>query len=64
MGFVRDSGRGGNFVFTNRSSCVSSIAVCLVALGYCVTSLADNTATCAARIVEPERLNLRATKQH
>src|SRR5260370_21503614 len=47
MGLVRDSCRGGNLVFTNRIQLGRSIAVCLIALGYCVTSLADNTATMA-----------------
>jgi len=46
MGLVRDSCPGGNLVFTNRIQLGRSIAVCL-ALGYCATSLADNTATMA-----------------
>src|ERR1700757_4521987 len=47
MGFVRDSCRGDNLVFTNRIQLGHSIAACLIALGYCVTSLADDTATTA-----------------
>ena len=47
MSLVRDSCRGGNLVFTNRIQLGRSIAVCLIALGYCVTSVADNIATMA-----------------
>ena len=58
MGLVRDSCRGGNLEFTNRIRLGRSIAVCLIALGYCVTSLADNTAPMARPgSLSQERLN-------
>src|SRR6267154_6764744 len=47
MGSVRDSCRGGNLVFTNRIQLGRSIAVCMIALGYCLASLAADTATMA-----------------
>src|ERR1700685_1078119 len=46
MGWVRDSCRGCNLIYANRIPLCRSI-VCLVALGYCVTSLADDTTTAA-----------------
>ena len=58
MGLVRDSYRGRNLVFTNTIPLGRSIAVCLIGLGYCVTSLADNTATVARPgSLSQERLN-------
>src|SRR6267378_65321 len=58
MGLVRNSCKGRNLVFTNRIQLGRSIAVCLIALGYCVTSLADNTATMARPgSLSQERLN-------
>ena len=57
MRLVRDSCRG-NLEFTNRIQLGSSIAVCLIALGFCVTSLADNTSTMARPgSLSQERLN-------
>src|SRR5882757_4782152 len=47
MGLVHNSCWGSNLVFTNRIQLGRSIAVCLIALGYGVTSLADTTATMA-----------------
>src|ERR1700726_812336 len=47
MGLVRDSCRGDGLVFTNRIQLGRSIAVCLIALGYCATSLADDSASMA-----------------
>jgi alcohol dehydrogenase (cytochrome c) len=44
MGFVRHSRRSGSLDFANRAQVGRSIAVCLIALGYCVASLADDTA--------------------
>src|SRR5580692_5579437 len=58
IGLVRDSGRGDNLIFTNRIPLARSIAVCLIALGYCVTSLADDTAaTARPGSLSQERLN-------
>src|SRR5271157_5632286 len=45
MGLVRESRRDGNLVAMNRVRPARSFAACLIALGYCATSLADNTAT-------------------
>jgi glucose dehydrogenase len=47
MGMVCESYRGGNLVSTDRIRVGRSIAVCLIALGVCVTSLADDTAVMA-----------------
>ena len=47
MGWVRDSCRDCNLIYANRIPLCRSIAVCLVALGYCVTGLADDTETAA-----------------
>ena len=58
MGLVRDSCRGGKLVFTNRIQLGRSIAVCLIALGICATSLAEDTATTAhPGSLSQERLN-------
>src|SRR5580704_14916103 len=58
MGLARDSCRGGNLVFTARIQLGRSLAVCLMALGICVTSLADDTATIAQPgSLSQERLN-------
>jgi alcohol dehydrogenase (cytochrome c) len=58
MGFVCDSWRGGNLVFTNRIQMGRSIAACLIAIGCCVTSLANDTATMARPgSLSQERLN-------
>jgi len=65
MGLVRDSYRGGNWVLTIRIQLGRSIAVCLIALGICVTSLAGNTAAVARPdSLRPGALELRPTKQH
>ena len=58
MGSVHDSCQGGSLVFSNRIQLGRSIAVCLIALGICVTSLADDTATMARPgSLSQERLN-------
>ena len=58
MSLVRDSGRGGNLIFTNRIQLARSIAACLIALAYCMTSLADDTANMARPgSLSQERLN-------
>jgi alcohol dehydrogenase (cytochrome c) len=58
MVLVRDSCQGGNLVFANRIQLGRSLAVCLMVLGVCVTSLADDTATMARRgSLNQERLN-------
>ena len=44
MDLVRDSCRGDSLVFSNRIQPGRSIAVCLIALGICATSLAADTA--------------------
>lgn len=57
-GSVRNSCPGDNLVFTNRIQLGCSIAVCLIALGYCLTSVADNTASMARPgSLSQERLN-------
>jgi alcohol dehydrogenase (cytochrome c) len=56
MGLIRDSCRGDNLPFRNRIQLGRWIA--LIALGYCVTSLADNTASMARPgSLSQERLN-------
>jgi alcohol dehydrogenase (cytochrome c) len=58
MGLVGDSCRGGNLVFANKIQLGRSMAVCLIALGCCVTSLADDIATMARPgSLSQERLN-------
>src|SRR5579864_5882541 len=58
MGLVRDSYWGRHLVFSNRIQLGRSIAVCLIALGYCVTSVADDTPTMARPgSLSQERLN-------
>ena len=58
MGLARDSCRGCNLIFADKIQLRRSIAVCLIALGYCVTSLADDTATMARPgSLSQERLN-------
>ena len=58
MGLVRESRRGGNLASTNGIRPACSIAVCLIALGFCAASLADNIATMARPgSLSQERLN-------
>src|SRR6202451_3509250 len=57
MGWVRDSCRDCNLIYANRIPLCRSI-VCLIAVGYSVTSVADNTAIMARPgSLSQERLN-------
>src|SRR5882757_1797696 len=61
MGLVRDSCRSSHSVFSDRTQLGRSIAVCLIALGYCMTSFADDTVTMARPgSLSQERLNFAA----
>ena len=58
MRLVRDSCRGGGLVFAKRIELGRSLAVCLIALGYCATSLAaDSAAMARPGSLSQERLN-------
>jgi alcohol dehydrogenase (cytochrome c) len=61
MGSVRGSSQGGNLVFANSIWWGRAIAACLMALGYCGTSLADEIAVMPRPgSLSQERLNAAA----